>query len=226
MKPILKIIWEEMYYAAALLRIGGLKVFLKQLKRQVYSKDAQIGLKLDLQETDIPEIKANIKYTLQLAKKEDMDEILQLAKKEDKKWSQSLVYRRWLYEDGYHNCYITRTVDTNDLCFIQSVIHPEDDRIVKGRFRHWFPKLKEGEALLEGAYTFGKYRGNKLHPSVLSVILNMYKNKGFKRIITHIEKGNVAALKGAERVGFIPFEEAPELRIFFLTKRKFNRTDR
>jgi len=67
--------------------------------------------------------------------------------------------------------------------------------------------------------------GNRLHPAILGDILEIYRGNDFKRIITHIEKDNVAAFKGADKVGFTPFEEVPELRILFLTRRKFRRVD-
>lgn len=222
MKSLLKMIRAEIYYAAMLLRIGGLRVFLQQLKRQVYSRSVHIGLELNLEEIDIPPIEAKIAYTLRLATEEDMNDVLQRAKTESKEAARDLVTRRWLYEDGYHDCYISRTADTNDLAFMQSVIRSEDDKLVEGRFRSWFPKLTANEAILEGAYAFEKYRGKGLGSAVPAKILTIWKNKGVKRVITYIEKDNAAAFKAAERAGFKRFQEVRKLRIFFMERRSFN----
>ena len=222
MKSAFAKIFGEMYYAFMLLRLGGLKVFLKQLRCQIYSRSAQVGFTVDLQRNDIPRIEAKINYTLSLASEQDMNEILQKTKTESEESVQSLVYRRWLYEDGYHNWYIARTADTNELCFMQSVIHPEDDKVVKGRFKGWFPKLKEDEILLEGAYAFEKYRGCRLCDSVASDILDIYRKKGFKRMITYIKKDNVTSLKAAAKTGFTKFEEVPIHKILFFTRSEFS----
>jgi L-amino acid N-acyltransferase YncA len=218
-----KIIWEELYFAAELLRMGGPVVFLKQLIHQIYSRSAQVSFILDLQKSEIPQVEAKIKYSLQIASKEDMDEALRKAKSEGEDMVQKLIYRRWIYEDGYRNCYIARTADTNEMCFMQFIIYPEDEKIVQGRFKGWFPRLKQDEVYLEGTYTFKKFRGNRLHPSITTDQLKICKEKGYKRVVALTDKKNEASLKGAMRAGFVPVGEVPELRIMFLTLRKFNR---
>ena len=225
-KLIFKRIRGSIYYGALLLKIGGLKIFLIQLKRQIYSRSSQIGLALNLQETNIPKIEANIKYTLKLASKEDMDEVLQKAKSESKDMVQKLLFRRWMYEDGYHNCYIARTADTNEICIIAFTIYPEDDKKVEGRFRNWFSRLQEDEAILEGAYTFEKFRGNRLHPSIITDRLRICKERGYKWALGYIEEKNAASLKGAERTGFKRFGKVPELKFLFFTFRKYSRLHR
>jgi L-amino acid N-acyltransferase YncA len=203
-----------------LLKLGGPGVFLKQLGRQFYSKSVHIGLELNLQEGDIPRIEAKIKYTLGLASEQDMDEVLQKAKTESKKSATELVTRQWLYADGYHNCYIARTAEANDLCCIVSVIRQADDKMGKGQFRNWFSGLKEDEVLMEGSYTFEKYRKNGLCSSIDNRILNIWKEKGVKRAIMYIEKNNVASFKTAEKSGFIGFEKRHKLRVLFLSREK------
>ncbi len=221
MQLIFRRIWALIYYGYLLLKIGGLKIFLIQLKRQIYSRSNQISLTLNLQETDIPKIEANIKYTLKLASKEDMDEVLQKAKSESKDMAQKLLFRRWMYEDGYHNCYIARTADTNEICGVAFTIYPEDDKKVEGRFRNWFSRLKEDEVILEGGYTFEKFRGNRLHPSIITDRLRICKESGYKWALGYIEENNAASLKGAERTGFKRFGRVPELKFMFFTFRKY-----
>ena len=105
---------------------------------------------------------------------------------------------------------------------IAFIIYPEDDKTTGGKFRNWFPRLKEDEALLEGGYTFEKFRGNRLHPSVITDRFRICKDKGFRRVVAYIEKGNIASLKGYERAGFTQFEEIHHLRVLFFTRRKSN----
>lgn len=221
MKSRLERIVTRIRYVVLLLRLAGIMIFLKLLLRQIYSKSVQVGFTMDLQKTDIPVVEAKLKYNLRLATQEDMDEILQLAKSESKAMAQKLIYRRLIWEDGYRNCYIARTADTNEICFTQFTIFAEDAKIVKGGFNNWFPKLEKGEALIEGAYTFEKFRGNRIHPAVTAEQLRICKEKGVKRMLAHVKKNNTDSLKGTERAGYIPFEEVTDLNILFFTRKWF-----
>lgn len=212
--------------AIELLKVGGIKEFFRQLKRQIYCKDTYIGLEKNLQENgNLAQTQCKIKYSLGLATKKDIDEILQKAKTESKESVYDLVFRKWLYECGFHNWHIARAVDTDEICFMQSVIHSENNHTDNGNIKNCFAKLKEGEALLEGAYTFEKYRGNRLHPSVVFDILEIYRKKGFKHVITYIKDDNEASLKGAERLGFTQFQEVHKLNFLFKKKIKIKRID-
>lgn len=226
MKQIVKIIKRSLhsvYYGVMLVRIAGLAVFFKQLKRQIYSRSNQVGLALDLDEFEFPEIETGIKYTLELASKEDMDEVLEKAKSENREMVQKLLFRKWMFEDGYQNCYVARTVDTNEICTIAFIVFPTDDSKVGGRFRNWFTRLREDEVILEGAYTFEKFRGNRLHPAIIIDRLRICKQQGYKWALGYIEENNEASLKGAERVGFRRFGDAPELMFMFFVFRKYKR---
>ena len=207
--------------AIKLLKVGGPVVFLKQLKRQIYSRESQVGLELDLRQANVTTSPAKIGYTLALASKADIEEALRKAGTESKESVQKLLYRKWLYESGFRNWYVARIVETGDLCYMHSVIDADDYKRADGDFSNWLPDLKEGEALLEGAYTFEKYRGLKLSTAISVDLVRIYKEKGYQRILTYIEKNNIPPLKVVEAVGFTCFEEVPVLRILFLNLRKF-----
>lgn len=209
--------------AFELLKVGGFKEFGYQLRRQIYSRHIQIGLTKELEETVRAPVASNTGYYIRLASPQDMEESFQKASTESKESARLLLSRKWLYHRGLRNWYIARTVATDEPCFIQGVIQPEENEFIEARLKNWFPRLQEDEILLEGAYTFEKYRGNRLHPVVLADILDIYCKRGFHRVITYIEKNNIASLKGAARLGFIPFQETPVLKILFFTKRESKR---
>lgn len=73
--------FRKVYYGMLLIRNGGLGIFWHQLKRQIYSKTTFFGLERDLQ-TNSVHVPCGIDYSLQLASKDDMDEILQRSKSE------------------------------------------------------------------------------------------------------------------------------------------------
>jgi RimJ/RimL family protein N-acetyltransferase len=203
---------EEIHFMIIILRMVGPVFFLKRLRRQIYSKSTEIGFSLDLTKYNIPQVEASIKYSLRPATKEDMGEVLQRSKAESKESCYHLVMQMWMYEDGYHNYYIARTADTNQICFLQSIIYPQDISMAKGRFKNVFPKLKEGEAIIESSYTFEKYRGNRLHPAITTDLLRLCKERGLKRMIAHVTKDNIASIKGTERAGYTQFEEISKVK--------------
>lgn len=205
-------ILEEMRFMIIIIRNVGLKFFLKQLIRQTFSISTEIGFTLDLTKNNIPEVKAKIPYSLRLASKEDMDELLHMAKAEDKEAVYHFIMQKWRYENGYHNYYIAKTIDTNEICFVQSIIYPEDVKMAKGRFKHMFPSLKEGEAIIESSYTFKKYRGNGLQPAITTDSFRLCKEQGLKRMIGHVIKDNIASIKGNEKAGFRRFEEVSTIK--------------
>ena len=90
------------------------------------------------------------------------------------------MLRKWLYDSGLRNWYVARTVEEDDPCFIQGVVHPEENDYMDEHLKGWFPILRDDEILLEGAYAFQKYRGTKLCHMIATDIWMMYKEKGYK----------------------------------------------
>ena len=219
MKSILVNMLQEIRYAVVLLTSGGLKAFLKQLKRQIYSKDIRIGFELNLQEVTISPIESSIRHSLQLASKEDMDEVLQSGKTESKEVVHWLIYGKWLFDCGFRHCFLARTMDSNEPCYLHFVIHPGDLKLVNKYVRNRFPKLEDDEILLEGAYTFEKYKGNRLAGSTLVKVLEIYREQGFKRAIGYISRERTH-INRLEKLGFKRFEEETVMKIILFTSRR------
>jgi hypothetical protein len=209
-----------------LLKIGGPGIFLKQLKRQIYSRSNQIGLALNLEELEITKKRAKVKYTLKLATEKDIDKIWEKAKFESKEMVQPLLFRRWMFKHGYHNCYIAKTAETNEICAMAFLIFPEDIKRSESGYRSWFPRLKEDEAIIAGTYTFEKFRGNYLHPSIVNDLSRICKERGYKWVLAYVEQNNIDSLKGFERTGFKRSGNAPELKLLFFTSRDFSHIQR
>lgn len=203
--------------AVLLLKFSGLKEFFGQLTRQIYSHHVQVGVEKNLEDTGGQPVESKTKYYLRVGSEEDMDEAFQQIATESKESVQQLLNRRWLYQCGFGKWYVARTPDTKELCFLQSVIGPEDNRLLDDGFKGWFPRLQKDEILLEGAYAFEKYRGGGLCNAVSNDIIGIYKAKGFRRMITYIRKDNVSSLKASKKTGFKKFEEIPVTKILFST---------
>jgi L-amino acid N-acyltransferase YncA len=206
--------------AFTLLRVGAFKVFLNQLRRQIYSRNVQIGIVKNLDDYGKNLVECKINYNLRQASEEDIKEAFQKVKTESKESAQMLLNRRWLYECGCGKWFVARTADTDELCYFQCVISPEDNKLLEKDFRDWFPRLKEDEIIMEGAYTFEKHRGNRVAMSVIFDILDIYREKGFKRMVGYIDSYREVSLGKMERIGFTRFEEITLHKNLFFTKTK------
>ena len=212
-------LFRKVRYAIRLFKIVGPTGFFHELKRQVYCRSTHVGLERDL-DTNSVRVVCSLKYSLRPASEEDMGEVLQKSKSESKQSAHELLQRKWFYESGFHNCYVARTADTGELCFIVWLVCSEDDHMLRRGFRSRLPRLKEGECLLENAFTFERYRGNGIGSSVYARLCEMARRNGFKRAIAYGRQDNIPAVKSLERAGFRRFAEIPELKLLFFTKRK------
>lgn len=203
--------------AILLLKFSGLKMFLDQVRRQIYSHHVQVGIEKYLENGVAQPVETKTKYYLQIGSKEDMEKAFEQIATESKESVQQLLNRRWLYDCGFGKWYVAKSADTNELCFLQAVIGPEDNRLLDDGFKGWFPKLKNDEILLEGAYAFEKYRGGGLCHAVATEIKAKYVANGFRRMITYVRKDNTSSLKASEKTGFRRFEEIPVTKILFFT---------
>jgi hypothetical protein len=203
--------------AILLLKFSGFKDFFGQLQRQIYSHHVQVGTEKALTEETARPVESKIKYTFRLGSKEDMKEAFRKIATESKESVQQLLNREWLYRSGFGKWYVARSSDTGELCFIQAVIGPEDNHLLDDGFKGWFPRLKQDEILLEGAYAFEKFRGGGLCHAVASEIIGIYRKQGFKKMITYVRADNAASFKAGEKTGFKKFEEIPVTKILFLT---------
>ncbi len=211
---------RKIYMACMLLRIVGLRLFFRELTRQIYSRHIQIGMERSLETNGNQDSKGcKIKYYFKIGSPEDMNEVSRKITSESKESAADLLFRRWLYDSGFRRWYIARDAETNELCFIQSVIISEDKSLLDGVLKGWFPRLKEDELLLEGAYTFEKYRGNRLCDSVAKDIFEINRKQGLRRAITYIKSENAPSLRAAEKTGFKKYEEVYIRKTLFFTRR-------
>ena len=219
-------LWEgftrKAHYAVLLLKIGGLKAFLRQLGRQIYSRDILLGMEKYLKGKNKP-YSSRVEYSLELGTEEDLQEVLVKSRTESKESVHELLQRKWFYDCGFHECYVGRISDTGELCHIQWFVPSEVDGKVLKDFRSRLPQLKNDEILIENVYTFEKYRRNRIMLSVTSALCDLARDKGVNRAIAYVRRDNIAALEGFEKAGFKKFEEIPELKFLFHTRRKHDR---
>jgi GNAT superfamily N-acetyltransferase len=187
--------------AFKLLKKGKVNDIWIGIRTRLYSKMDTLGLVRDL---DIPfeSPKAKIDITIRLFEATDINTL-----------NESFRHER-LVKENIPNCYIAETKD-NISCYRQWLIGSKENDRIKNYFGNLFPKLKENEALLEGAFTDPSFRGMGIMPAAMSRIAEKGNNIGAKRIITFVGINNIPSLKGCKRSGFNPYILRKEKWFFF-----------
>lgn len=219
MPAILRQFYRKIIYAFTLIRVGAIKVFIKQLLRQLYSRDRQICLVKSMENLEKNPVDCPIRYHLREASGKDMKEAFQKVKTESTESKRMLVKRKWFYDRGCGKWFVARTDDEDELCFLQCVITSEDNKLVEKDFKQWLPRLNEGDFIFEGAYTFEKYRRNRIAGSTMFDLMELYKNKGYKRLLLYIDDYRESQLLRTEKRGFTRYEVVTLSRILFFSNR-------
>jgi hypothetical protein len=118
-------------------------------------------------------------------------------------------------------CYLATTAD-GEICYMQWLIEQADLE----RFRPFFDgelrNLRKDEVLLEFAYTFEQFRGQKIMPAAMAAIAEKGLLSGARYAVTYVQKDNIAALKGCAAAGFSPFMIRNERWRIFSFKESFS----
>lgn len=117
-------------------------------------------------------------------------------------------------------CYLAVTA-TGEICYMQWLVAQGDLE----RFRPFFDgelgNLRKDEVLLEFAYTFERFRGQKIMPAAMAAIAEKGLPSGARFAVTYVQKDNIAALKGCAAAGFAPYMIRKERWRIFSFKESF-----
>jgi hypothetical protein len=118
-------------------------------------------------------------------------------------------------------CYLGIT-DRGEISYMQWLIGQGD----LDRFRPFFDgelrNLRKDEVLLEFAYTFEQFRGQKIMPAAMAAIAEKGLLTGARYAVTYVQKDNIAALKGCASAGFAPYMIRNERWRIFSFKESFS----
>jgi hypothetical protein len=217
--PVLPL--KKAKYAILMAEFGGFRYLFQEISQRIYRKEQFIGLEKHLS-LPIVQIESKIPYSLSIASAEDMEDIFRKIKTESKSSIFELIQRKWFYETGFHTCYIARAAGNLDICYMQWMISRKDANAWSDNFKSSFFRLRDEDIQLEHAYTFEKYRGNRIMPSVMTRLFEIARDKGFKRVITYVIADNIGSLKGCYLAGFKKFEEIHRTKFPFSTQYEIN----
>jgi len=113
---------------------------------------------------------------------------------------QALI-RTWSCAAGVRQLYVAS--DPSDApVYGQWLVRPRDQHLIDAHSPGRYPSLRDDEVLLEGAYTFARFRGIGAMPDGMGQLLAIARAEGFTHAITYVAADNVPSLRGCARVGF------------------------
>jgi hypothetical protein len=80
---------------------------------------------------------------------------------------------------------------------------------------NYFPILREDEALLEGAYTPSRYRGQGVMAAAMARIAEHAAGLDCCYVVTFVGCDNVASLLGCKKAGFSPYAYRTVTRVLY-----------
>jgi len=112
-------------------------------------------------------------------------------------------------------CYLALRPDGRP-CYMQWLIPPSENDKIQAFYGDIFPRLREDEALLEGAYTADDSRGQGVMASAMAHIAERANDLGARWVITFVGERHIASLKGCKKAGFVPYVRRREIYRLFI----------
>jgi GNAT superfamily N-acetyltransferase len=182
----------------------------------VYSDSASLGLRRDL---TIPFTGPSAKIPITVRPLTDSDDLSALEPTPElnahERYSRLSQLR--LLRSGLRTCYVAIAPDGKP-CYMQWVVPSSENARLRAVFGNLYPVLGPEEALLEGAYTLESYRGKGVMSAAMAQIAARAAELGVRWVITFVDQGNDASVKGSIRAGFAPYLIRNE-RFRFLSRR-------
>jgi len=124
-----------------------------------------------------------------------------------------MLDRKAFYEKGFDDCYIGRTIESDEIASITWLVSPGDVKKTGSEHRYHF--LKEDEMIAENIFTLEKFRGKGVMEATGRQEEAIAAAKGFKRILCIIREDNIPSLKSCMRRGLLVYRRLMISHILF-----------
>jgi hypothetical protein len=101
-------------------------------------------------------------------------------------------------------CYLAVT-NGGKIAYMQWLVAQSDIERFKPFFDGRLANLRDDEVLLEFAYTFEEFRGQKIMGAAMAAIAEKGLQSGARYAVTFVQRDNIAAIKGCGSAGFAPY---------------------
>lgn len=184
--------------ALALLHERGGKAAVSSVSRHLYGRSRAIGLRRDLK---VPFEKRPAKVAVTVRPLAASEADLFDAGHADGAEAYEQRSRLQLLQSGLGTCWAA-VDELGQICYVQWLIASEDNALLAGHFGGSFPALAAQEALLEGAYTFPKFRGLKVMSFAMAEIAERAGDRGARSVMTYVAEANEPSMKACRSAGF------------------------
>ena len=131
--------------------------------------------------------------------------------------SVEVAQRNPLCTAGVRTLYVA-VDDSGDPIYAQWLVRVHEQDALHDLTDGLFPQLREGEALLEGAYTFLSARGQGVMTDGMAQLLANARGAGDRKAYTYVAERNIPSLRGCANVGFGPDHVRLVVRRFGMLK--------
>jgi hypothetical protein len=185
--------------ALGLLRSVGLHELARLAIRRAWSSKVSFGLRADLDR--LPEVRpARIAV---LMKPRDTTSFSGFVDELDRvSGGVGLVQRQGLCAARVQTLYVA-VHDSGEPIYAQWLVRSDEQEALHQATHGLFPQLGEGEALVEGAYTFVNFRKLGAMTDGMRQLLVRARDSGDRTVFTYVPEGNVPSLRGCASVGFV-----------------------
>ncbi len=188
--------------ALGLLISVGPREFVRVCLRRIWSSTVSFGLRVDLD--GLPEVRpARIAVRMEprdTASFTGFEEELERVSEGD---AVEVAQRQSLCVAGVRTLYVA-VDDSGAPIYAQWLVRGDEQEPLHRMTNGLFPQLGEGEALVEGAYTFVSARRLGAMADGMSQLLVRARDAGDRRVFTYVAEENVPSLRGCANVGFVP----------------------
>jgi hypothetical protein len=187
-----------------MLRLLGPQLFLRKFRCQLFSRVPHLCLGKELDNKNMVSESPEVVILLP-ASSEDVMQFFHLMAVESKNSRYAMLVRKSFYQEGFDNCYIARTIESDEMASITWLLRRSD--LKKTRFEHRYPFLKEDEIIAENIYTLEKFRGKGVMESTGRQEEAIAAGRGFKRMLFIVREDNVPSLKSCKRSGRLVYQK-------------------
>lgn len=188
--------------AVSLARGVGPRLLAQTLARRVWGSQDYFGLRSDLSALPPPR-RAKLEITMEPRDCPAFDgfaDELALVKGPN---HLQVVFLRQMCDAGVKTLHVATGPD-GSAAYCQWLISVADQERLHAHLPGRLPMLGPNDVLLEGAYTFARFRGLGLMAEGMWQLLEMARNNGAEAAITYVRTDSVPALRGCAHVGFVP----------------------
>ena len=174
------------------IRSGKFAALANEFAKRIFSNSESYLLRRDL---SVPFIPAAPKQPIEIRPINDTD---------DPEILKARPGRFAILRAKIPTCYLAVTA-SGQIAYMQWLVAQPDIERFKPFFDGQLGTLRQDEVLLEFAYTFEQFRGQKIMGAAMAAIAEKGLQSGARYAVTFVQRDNIAALKGCGSAGFAPY---------------------